>query len=157
MIFTELQFIEGNQSIENHSLGPHVWNSHDWAKAHPLGSQAQPVRLLCKHVKCWSHVSWAEIKDPTKFHTHKKLISLNLVHKFVYIPVSEHFILGTSRIPLNSMTITQVDLVLGKTQGHWKMCSFVTQHNAPDVHLACWMYNFPPELLLDNLMLINLR
>ena len=32
---TELQFIQGNQSIEMISLGPNLWISHDWAGAQP--------------------------------------------------------------------------------------------------------------------------
>ena len=33
--FTELQFIEGNQSIEINSLGPNLWILHDWAGVQP--------------------------------------------------------------------------------------------------------------------------
>ena len=69
------------------------------------------------------------------------IISLKFLHKFVYIPVSEHFSFakivhppdrcGTSRSWLNSVIITQ--LVLGTIKGHSKICSFVTQLNATDV------------------------
>jgi hypothetical protein len=65
------------------------------------------------------------------------------VHKFVYIPVSEHFSLAKMTHPpdrlayqeadLSGMIITEVHLVLGTIKGHSKMCSFVTQHNATDV------------------------
>jgi hypothetical protein len=44
--FTELQFIEGNQSIEIHSLGPNLRISHDWIWAQPLGNQAQAIRVF---------------------------------------------------------------------------------------------------------------
>ena len=67
-------------------------------------------------VLCWSHVSWAEIKDPTN-------VLSNFVHKCVYIPVCEHLSFakiihppdrcGISKRWLNSMIITQVHLVLG--------------------------------------------
>ena len=77
------------------------------------------------------------------FHKHKSLFLSNVVYKFVYIPVSEHFSFvkiihppdrcGISRSWLNSMIITQVNLVLETMKGHSKMCSFVTQHNATDV------------------------
>ena len=73
----------------------------------------------------------------------KSLFCLHFVHKFVYIPVSEHFSFakmihppdrcGISRSWLNSMITTQVHLVLGTIKSHSKMCSFVTQHNATDV------------------------
>ena len=76
---------------------------------------------------------------PEMFHTHKSYIS-NFVHKFIYVPVSEHFSFakiihppdrcGMSRSGLNGMIITQVHLVLGKIKGHSKMCIFVTHHNA---------------------------
>ena len=68
-----------------------------------------------------------------------------IVHKFVYIPVSENFSFakiiyppdrcGISRswLKQHEHYITQVHLVLGTIKGHSKMCSFVTQHNATDV------------------------
>ena len=54
------------------------------------------------------------------------------------------------------MIITQVHLVLGTIKGHSKMCSFVTQHNATDVQLACWLQECLPELLQDNQIFISL-
>jgi hypothetical protein len=62
----------------------------------------------------------------------KSLFLSNFVHKFVYIPVSEHFSFakiihpldscGISRSWLNSMIITQVHLVLGTMKGHTTQC-----------------------------------
>ena len=73
----------------------------------------------------------------------KSLFRSNSVHTFVYVPVDEHFSFakiinpadrcGISRSWLNGTIITQVHLVLGTINGHSKMCSFVTQHNATDV------------------------
>ena len=81
-------------------------------------------RLLttCKlhWTKIWTqHVPWAEIKDPRKCSICTKSLFLsNVVHKFVYIPSSEHFYIakiihppdrcGISRSWLNSMIITRV-------------------------------------------------
>jgi hypothetical protein len=88
----------------------------------------------------------------------------NVVHKLVYIPVSEYFSFskiihppdrcGITRSWLKSMSITQVHLVLGTIKMHSKMCRFVTKHNATDVssinracnwhavcrnvHTSCW-------------------
>jgi hypothetical protein len=72
------------------------------------------------------------------FHTHKKICILShFVQKCVFIPVSENFSFakiihppdrcGISRSWLNSVIITQVQLVLGAIKDHTKMCSFVTQ------------------------------
>ena len=82
-----------------------------------------------QHAKCWSHVSWAEIKDCRNVS--------NFVHKCVYIHVSEHFSFaeiihpadkcGISRSWLNSMINTQVHLVLRTIKGSSKTCSCVTQ------------------------------
>ena len=46
------------------------------------------TKIKTQHVKCWSNVSWAEIKDPRN--VPKSLFLSNVVHKCVYIPVSEH-------------------------------------------------------------------
>ena len=75
------------------------------------------------------------------------------MHKFVYIPVIEHFSFAKRIHPpdrcgiwFNSMIITHVHLVLGTIKGQSKMCGFVTQDNATDVasfeglcnwHAAC--------------------
>ena len=49
---------------------------------------------------------------------------------------------------------------LGTIKGHSRMCSFFTEQNATDVssfERACnWHAECPPELLLDNVMLISL-
>ena len=102
------------RSLCNRAVNKEEWRIEEW-----------------KHVKCWSHVSWAEIKDPRNVpNTHKTLFLLNVVHKFVYIPVSEDFSIakiihppdscGISRSWLNSKIITQVHLVLGTIKGHSK-------------------------------------
>jgi hypothetical protein len=41
-------------------------------------------------VKCWTHVSWAEIKIPINVLFAQKALS-NVVNQFVYIHVNEHF------------------------------------------------------------------
>ena len=73
----------------------------------------------------------------------KSIFLSNCVHTFVNIPVSEHFSFakiihppdrcGIARSWLNGMVITQVHLVLGTKKGHFKMCNFVTPHNATAV------------------------
>ena len=72
----------------------------------------------------------------------KSLFLSNVVHKFVYIPVSEHFSFAKIRHPPDrchisrswlSVVIAQVHHVLGTIKGHSKMCSFVKQHNATAV------------------------
>jgi hypothetical protein len=79
------------------------------------------------------HVSWAEMKERRNVPICTKSLWLsNVVHKYVYIPVSEPFSFakiihppdrcGISRSWFNSMIITQVHLVLGKIKGHSKMC-----------------------------------
>ena len=97
-------------------------------------------KIEMQHVKCWSHVSWAELKDPRNVPYAQKCYFFQM---FVYIPVSDHFSYANiihppdrwsiSRSWLNSMIITQVHLVLVAIKGSSKMCSFVTQHNATDV------------------------
>jgi hypothetical protein len=87
-------------------------------------------------------LSWNKRSKKCSIHT-KSLLRSNFVHKYIYIPVSEHFSFakiihppgrcGISRSWLNSMIITQVHLVLGTIKGHSKMFCFVTQHNAIDV------------------------
>ena len=96
--------------------------------------------ISTQHVKCWFHE--LKYKIPDIFHTHKNIISLKLWAQS-FTSVSEHFSFakiihppdrcGISRSWLNSMIITQVNLVLGEINGHSKMFSFVTQHNATDV------------------------
>jgi hypothetical protein len=88
-----------------------------------------------QHLKCSSHVSWAEIKHPRNCLYEQNIFS-NVVHTFVDIPVSQHLYFvkiihppdscGISRRWLNSMILIQVHLVLGTIKGHSKMCSFVT-------------------------------
>jgi hypothetical protein len=68
-----------------------------------------------------------KLKITEIFHMHKRLNS-NILQKFVYIPVSEHFFFakiihppdwcGISKSRLNSMIITQVHLVLWTVKGH---------------------------------------
>ena len=97
-------------------------------------------------------MSWNKRSQKMSIHT-KSLFLSNFDHKFVYIPVSEHFSFANiihppdrcdiSKSCLNSIIITQVHLVLGTIKGHSKMCSFVTQHNATDVcihtrHVTHW-------------------
>ena len=43
------------------------------------------------HVKCWSHVSCAEIKDPRNVPYAQKYYLSHCQHKLVDIPVSEYF------------------------------------------------------------------
>ena len=129
------------------------------------------INATCKVlVSCFISLN----KNSQKCSRHTKSVFIsNIVHKCVYIPVSEHFSFakiihppdrsGISRNWLNSMIITQVHLVLGTIKGHSKMCSFITQHNATrcakfwgSVQLPFWLKESPPELLPDNLMLISL-
>ena len=78
------------------------------------------------------------------FHKHKTLISqICLFSKFVYIPVSEHFILcqdnpSTLQVWPIKKLIKQHGhyVVLGTIKGHSKMCSFITEHNATDVSIG---------------------
>ena len=91
-------------------------------------------------------MSWNKRSHKFSLRT-KSLFLSDFVHKFVYIPVSEHFSFAKiihppdrcsiSRSWLNSMIITHVYLVLGTIKGHSKMCSFVTQHNASEVLREC--------------------
>jgi hypothetical protein len=98
----------------------------------------------------------------------KSLFFKNSLHKFVYIPVSEHFSFaktihppdrcGISRIWSNSMIITQVHLVLGTMKGNSK-CS-VLSHDTDvsswgSVKLVCWLQECPPVLLPENVMWIS--
>jgi hypothetical protein len=91
-----------------------------------------------QRLKCRSHVSWAEAKDPRHFPKRTRSLFLsNFVHKFVYIPVREHFSIakiiyqrdrcGIARSWLNRMIIIHVHLVLGTIKGHSKTCSFTSQ------------------------------
>ena len=67
---------------------------------------------------------------------HKMLFS-HFVHKYDYILVSEHFSFakiihppdrcGNQEADLNSMSITQVHLVLGTIKDNSKMCFVTTQ------------------------------
>ena len=109
-----------------------------------LGLECTPnknVNATCKAlVLCF--MSWNKISQQFSICT-KIVFFSNLVHKFVYIHVSERFSFakiihpcdrcGITRNWLNSMILTQVHLVLGKIKGNFKMCRFVTQHNSTDV------------------------
>ena len=99
------------------------------------------INTTCK-VLVLLFMSW--YKRSQKFYIRTKSVFLsNFVHKFVYIPVSEHFSFakiihppdrcGISRSLLNIMIITQVHLVLGTIKSDSKMYKFFSQHNATDV------------------------
>jgi hypothetical protein len=85
-------------------------------------------------VQCF--MSWTKISQKCSI-----LIS-NVVHKFVYMPVSEHFPIakiihptdrcGISRIWLNSMIITQVHLLLGTIKCTLK-CGVYSHNTMPQM------------------------
>ena len=50
-------------------------------------------KIWTQHVKCWSQVSWAEIKDPEMFLTHKKLILLKCRAQICLHPCQWAFLL----------------------------------------------------------------
>jgi hypothetical protein len=76
------------------------------------------------------------------FHMHKKLS--NVVHKFVYIPYSQHFFFDKMICPPDSCgtkkLIEQHDHYTGAPcagtiKGHSNMRSLVTQHSATDAQV----------------------
>ena len=100
------------------------------------------MNATCKVlVPCF--MSWNK-KIPEMFHAHKKTYFSKMLCTHLFTShVSVHLSFakrihkpdscGISRSWFNSMIITQVHLVLGTKKGPFKMCSFVTQHNATDV------------------------
>jgi hypothetical protein len=96
------------------------------------------INSTCKVLAPW-FLNWNKISQKCSICTKSSFLS-NIVHKFVYIPVSEHFSVvkiihppHISRSWLNSTIITQVHLVLGTIKSLSKMCIFVTQHNTTDL------------------------
>jgi hypothetical protein len=95
-------------------------------------------KKITQHVKCWSHVSWAEKKIP-------KIFISKVMHEFVNIPVSEYFSFAKIIHPPDRCGISEswwiktawplhrCTLCWGQEKATLKMCSFVTQHNATDV------------------------
>ena len=73
-------------------------------------------------------MSWNKTSQ-TFFISTKILFFSNVVHTFVYIPVSEHFCFANIIHPLNR---SQMHLVLGTIKAT-KIWNFVKQHNATDV------------------------
>ena len=99
------------------------------------------INTSCKVlVPCF--MSWNKRSQKCSICTQSLFLS-NVVQKFVYIPASKNFSFakiihppdrcGISRSCLNSMIITQGHLVLGTIKGHSKICSFVTQHEMPQM------------------------
>ena len=90
-----------------------------------------------QHVKCWSHASWAEIKDLRKFlYAQKSLFLSHFVQAFFLHPCLWAFLLchdNPSTWQMWHIKLYEVHFVLGTIKGRSKMCSFVTQHNATDV------------------------
>jgi hypothetical protein len=109
-------------------------------------ARANEQKIQTQHIKCWSHVSRAEIKDPRNC----PLFISDFVHKFVYIPVSERFSFakiihppdrcGISRSWLNSVIITQA--VLGTIKGHTTQCRWCLTFWG-SMKLACWLQLLP--------------
>jgi hypothetical protein len=95
-----------------------------------LATLNKNINATCKVL-----VSWDEIKDPRNVPYAQIWFISNSVHKFGYIPVGEHFPIAkvihppascsVSRIWLNRMIITQVQLVLRTIKVGWSpLCCF---------------------------------
>ncbi len=85
------------------------------------------------------HFSWAEFKDLRLFLYTQKAYFSQILFTNLSKSVSEHFSFAEIIHPPHRcgisrcMFIAQVSLRLATIKGHFKMCSFITQHNATDV------------------------
>jgi hypothetical protein len=97
------------------------------------------LKLNMQHVKCF--MRWNERSQKRSICT-KRLHLSNVVHKFVYIPVSEHFsfakiihppdMCGISRHWLKSIIITRVHHVLGTIKATLK-CVVLSHNTMPQM------------------------